>query len=142
MHDFYANLRPASFRGVPFKVMDSDDGRGRATVIHEFPMRDQVYVEDLGLPDSKTGFKNLHLSAPAIEVLSSLPFAEKSGYVFPSLTAASGHIEGLRKSWLLVCEAAKLQGRWRIHDLRHGFASAAVNSGASLPVIGVLLGHS
>ncbi len=45
---FYENLRPASFRGVPFKVQGTDDGRGRATVIHEFPLRDQVYVEDLG----------------------------------------------------------------------------------------------
>ncbi|MDL2226543.1 DNA circularization N-terminal domain-containing protein [Deltaproteobacteria bacterium OttesenSCG-928-M10] len=49
MINYYANLRPASFRGVPFKVMDASDGRGRATVIHEFPLRDQVYVEDLGL---------------------------------------------------------------------------------------------
>ena len=94
------------------------------------------------LPDSKTGFKILHLSAPALEVLSVLPVMERSEYVFPSLTAASGHMEGLRKPWALVCEAAKLQGRWRVHDLRHGFASAAVNSGASLPMIGALLGHS
>jgi len=46
---FYDNLRPASFRGANFKVQAADDGRGRATVIHEFPLRDQVYVEDLGL---------------------------------------------------------------------------------------------
>ena len=30
----------------------------------------------------------------------------------------------------------------RIHDLRHSFASAGVNSGLSLPIIGKLLGHS
>lgn len=94
------------------------------------------------LPDSKTGFKVLHLSAPALEVLSSLPAMAFSEYVFPSLTAAIGHMEGLQKPWAVVCEAAKLQGRWRVHDLRHGFASAAVNSGASLPMIGALLGHS
>lgn len=46
---FYDNLRPASYRGATFKVQAADDGRGRATVIHEFPLRDQVYVEDLGL---------------------------------------------------------------------------------------------
>lgn len=30
----------------------------------------------------------------------------------------------------------------RLHDLRHSFASLAVNGGASLPMIGALLGHS
>jgi site-specific recombinase XerD len=29
----------------------------------------------------------------------------------------------------------------RLHDLRHSFASIAVSGGASLPVIGALLGH-
>lgn len=30
----------------------------------------------------------------------------------------------------------------RIHDLRHAAASIAVNEGVSLPVIGLVLGHS
>ncbi len=30
----------------------------------------------------------------------------------------------------------------RLHDLRHSFASALVSSGASLPLIGSLLGHA
>jgi site-specific recombinase XerD len=29
-----------------------------------------------------------------------------------------------------------------LHDLRHSFASIAVSSGASLPIIGAILGHS
>jgi site-specific recombinase XerD len=29
----------------------------------------------------------------------------------------------------------------RLHDLRHSFASIAVSGGASLPIIGSLLGH-
>lgn len=41
-------LRPASFRGVPFQV-DSVDGQiGRRTVVHEYPGRDSASVEDLG----------------------------------------------------------------------------------------------
>jgi site-specific recombinase XerD len=34
------------------------------------------------------------------------------------------------------------QGRARIHDLRHTFASAAVAAGQGLPMIGKLLGHA
>lgn len=38
----------ASFRGVPFFVEASDRGGGRRAVVHEFPLRDDPFVEDLG----------------------------------------------------------------------------------------------
>ena len=90
------------------------------------------------LPDSKTGFKVLHLPLAAVEILKALPVFT-SEYVFPS-ESQSGHLTSIRKPWAAVCNRAGLSG-WRIHDLRHAFASAAVNSGASLPMIGALLGH-
>lgn len=40
--------RDASFRGVPFHVMSSDTTVGRRVVKHEFPGRDQPYMQDLG----------------------------------------------------------------------------------------------
>ena len=43
------NLRPASFRGVPFFVEGADQQGGRRQAVHEFPQRDDVFVEDLGL---------------------------------------------------------------------------------------------
>lgn len=42
-------LRPASFRGVPFEVEDSDFAGGRRGELHEYPLRDRAYFEDLGL---------------------------------------------------------------------------------------------
>jgi integrase len=90
------------------------------------------------LPDSKTGFKVIHLPAPAVEILKALPrFSDE--FVFPS-HSASGHLADLRRPWVTVCRKAGLAG-WRLHDLRHAFASAAINSGASLPMVGALLGH-
>lgn len=38
----------ASFRGVPFLVDESYRGGGRRTVLHEFPGRDDPYIEDQG----------------------------------------------------------------------------------------------
>lgn len=38
----------ASFRGVPFFVETSERSGGRRAVVHEFPLRDEPYVEDLG----------------------------------------------------------------------------------------------
>ncbi|WP_188260875.1 DNA circularization protein [Azospirillum tabaci] len=41
-------LRPASFRGVPFKVDSDDLTAGRRVQLHEYPQRDKPYAEDLG----------------------------------------------------------------------------------------------
>jgi prophage DNA circulation protein len=42
------NLRPASFRGIPFYVDSSQKTGGRRVQFHEFPDRDNPYAEDLG----------------------------------------------------------------------------------------------
>lgn len=42
-------LRQASFRGVKFNVDSADTSGGRRTVVHEYPNRNEVFVEDLGL---------------------------------------------------------------------------------------------
>lgn len=42
-------LRPGSFREVPFEVEAADQDGGRRQVVHEFAQRDDVFVEDLGL---------------------------------------------------------------------------------------------
>lgn len=43
-----ASIRPASFRGVQFGVTSADLEAGRRTVLHEFPQRDEPYLEDMG----------------------------------------------------------------------------------------------
>ena len=42
------NLLPASFRGVPFFVEGHEKDGGRNTQTHQFPGRDEPYVEDFG----------------------------------------------------------------------------------------------
>ncbi|MCU4119297.1 DNA circularization N-terminal domain-containing protein [Variovorax sp. N23] len=41
-------LRPASFGGVPFGVLGGQIRVGRRNAVHEYPFKDQVWVEDLG----------------------------------------------------------------------------------------------
>lgn len=91
------------------------------------------------LPDSKTGEKTIALNAPAIDVLKAIPRLEGNPHVIV------GHITGtamvdIFKPWSVVRGRAKLDDV-RIHDLRHTFASVAVASGGSLPMIGKMLGH-
>lgn len=45
---FFDKLRQASFRGVRFEVEDVDAAGGRRVVLHEYPLRDTPFSEDLG----------------------------------------------------------------------------------------------
>lgn len=42
-------LRLASFRGAAFRVDAAEISGGRRTVTHEYPLRDEPYIEDMGL---------------------------------------------------------------------------------------------
>ena len=43
------SLRVASFRGMEFHTNETQDPVGRRQVVHEYPLRDIPYVEDMGL---------------------------------------------------------------------------------------------
>jgi len=49
-------------------------------------------------------------------------------------------ITTIRLTWKKICKIAGLSDV-RLHDLRHTFASHAVNNGFSLPIIAKILGH-
>lgn len=92
----------------------------------------------LFLSDSKTGKKPVILSEHAAQLIASLPRLNE--WVFPG-DKPGRPVEGLRKAWASVITHAHLPGL-RLHDLRHTFASVTAAQGASLPMIGRLLGHS
>ena len=110
----------------------------------------------LRLPDSKTGAKIVPLAAVALALLSALP--RTSPFVLPS-SRSDGHIVGLQKAWdkvrvratELARERATAAGEpperalnlsdVRLHDLRHSYASFAVADGATLFLVGKVLGH-
>ena len=50
-------------------------------------------------------------------------------------------IRDIRKTWSWACKRAKVR-QLRIHDCRHTVASLLVSNGASLAVVGAILGHS
>ena len=98
-------------------------------------------------PSSHTKTKKVHtvpLSDAAFAVLSKMQDERvksdrMSPYLFPGRSA--DHRVDLKKPWPAICKQAGITGL-RIHDLRHSFASVLVAGGASLPMIGKLLGHT
>lgn len=71
-YDWQENLNAASFRGIPFAVTSGLSTFGRQQAIHEYPFRDDVWVEDLGRSTRRiriTGFlvqDSLVYSAPDV----------------------------------------------------------------------------
>jgi integrase len=103
-------------------------------------------------PPSSTKQKTFHevpLSAPARALLARIreeqtaqdPKRPRGAFVFPSAASATGHLVEIKKSWAALTRAAGISDL-RLHDLRHSYASALVSSGASLPLIGAMLGHA
>ena len=98
------------------------------------------------LPESKTGFRIIPLSEAALSILRGIP--RISEYVFPtdSPTTKLPYQSNLSHAWKALREYSGIDvdidgAAWRIHDLRHAFASLAVNDGGNIAVIGKVLGH-
>jgi integrase len=95
-------------------------------------------------PSSHTKQKKQHtvpLSAPAPALLIELKAAAgDSPYVFPSPKSGSPLVT-IKTAWAKIRRDAGIPDV-RLHDLRHSFASLLASSGASLQLIGSLLGHT
>ncbi len=94
---------------------------------------------NLFLRDSKSGPRMVWLAPQAESILHALP--RSSAWVFPG----SGGIRPMSASvlysrWVELRDAAGLPGV-RLHDLRHTYASVALQQGEPIVTIGRLLGH-
>ena len=94
----------------------------------------------LRLPDSKTGAKLVAIGQAVIEVFKTIPKVKDNPYVITGQVEGQ-HLTDMQKPWRRLRKLAGLDDL-RIHDLRHSFASDALQLGEDLPMIGKLLGHT
>ena len=96
-------------------------------------------------PAATTKQRKLHhvpLSEAALHLLRELRARVPADvpWLFP--TNGGGHRKDVKDSWTAISKAAGIPDV-RVHDLRHPFASVLASGvGASLPLIGALLGHT
>jgi len=140
-------------------ALDAHRDQGSANLIHLLlytgarrgeAMRAEWCEFDLAIgrwtkPDAHTKQREIHpipLNRPALELLTRMRAVARieAVYVFPGDDGVS-HLTDVKKSWATICRRARIEGL-RLHDLRHSFASLLLNRGASLEVIGGLLGHT
>ncbi|ATY42702.1 site-specific integrase [Acinetobacter baumannii] len=91
------------------------------------------------LGENKSGkARRITLNQDALAILHSLP--QQHAFIFANPMTGQP-FNDMRKTFQSIMKAASIRNI-RIHDLRHNFASIAVNSGQSLYVVQHLLGHA
>ncbi|SAY47008.1 Tyrosine recombinase XerD [Komagataeibacter rhaeticus] len=80
------------------------------------------------------------MGTAAVDVLKATRRLPDNPYVITGRKAGE-YLTDLQKPWRRIRKAAGLDGV-RLHDLRHSFASDALEMGADLTMIGRMLGHS
>jgi integrase len=95
----------------------------------------------LFVPKSKNAQpRYIQLNSTAIELLKSVPRTDGNPYIFPAPTTGRP-MPNVFFPWDRIRKRAGLQD-FRLHDLRHSFASFLVNDGERLNVVQKLLGHT
>ena len=95
----------------------------------------------LFLPETKSGRgRHVVLNPAAVELIRQQPRQADNPYIFPG-RIPQRPINNPQKGFRRLLAAAGIENL-RIHDLRHSFASLAVNAGATLYQVQHLLGHA
>ncbi len=83
----------------------------------------------------------LPLSPAALSLLKEIKDEQNdSPFLFPG-NVQGKPLQDIKGSWATICKQANLED-FRVHDLRHTYASHLVSSGLSLSIVGKLLGHT
>ncbi len=136
--DLATGMRRGELLGLKWEDIDFDHG-----VIH---IRRQVarlngVVQEAPLK-TKNSYRNISIGADAVELLKQKKEQDngKSVYVFPSPTGGPLAPDSVLHMLHRVLERAGLP-KIRFHDLRHTFATLALQNGVDIKTISGMLGH-
>jgi prophage DNA circulation protein len=112
-----ATLQQASWRGLPFAVRSSLIRRGRRVAVHEYPFRDDVWVEDLGRGTRMVSFSAFLIGDDV--------FAQRDAMAAAAETAGTGTLVhpslGTMSASLLEFSAGERQDLGRVVEIELSF---------------------
>ena len=91
-------------------------------------------------PKTSSGRRTVALSASAIASFRGL--SRKGQWVFRTASGAPISANQVIRMFREACAGAGLPATTRVHDLRHTFASVALNSGIDIATVAKMLGHA
>ncbi|NPD67304.1 DNA circularization N-terminal domain-containing protein [Lichenicola cladoniae] len=119
-----AQLQPASWRGLGFAVDSSSYRRGRRVAVHEYPFRDEIWVEDIGRNVRAVQFSGF--------VVGDDCYAQAQALLEASETAGSGQLIHPSLGSLTVAltapmEAIERKEMGRVVEIRFEFLETGVS---------------
>lgn len=134
--DLATGLRRGELLGLKWDDIDLDQG-----VIH---VRRQVYRIDGEIREvplkTKHSYRSISISKDAVELLREMKKRKVSEYVFPSPTGGPISPDSVLHMLHRVLKRAGLPSM-RFHDLRHSFATLALQNGVDIKTVSGMLGH-
>ena len=134
--DLATGLRRGELLGLKWEDIDLQNG-----IIHVRRQVARVDVEVKELPlKTKNSYRNISISQDAVAMLTEMEAHRSSDYVFPSSTGGPISPDSVNNMLHRVLKRAGLPSI-RFHDLRHTFATLALQNGVDIKTVSGMLGH-
>ena len=134
--DLATGLRRGELLGLKWEDIDLQNG-----VIHVRRQVARVDGEVKELPlKTKNSYRNISISQDAVAMLTEMEAHRSSDYVFPSSTGGPISPDSVNNMLHRVLKRAGLPSI-RFHDLRHTFATLALQNGVDIKTVSGMLGH-
>ena len=134
--DLATGLRRRELLGLKWEDVDLQNG-----IIHVRRQVARVDGEVKELPlKTKNSYRNISISQDAVAMLEEMEAHRSSDYVFPSSTGGPISPDSVNNMLHRVLKRAGLPSI-RFHDLRHTFATLALQNGVDIKTVSGMLGH-
>ena len=134
--DLATGLRRGELLGLKWEDVDLQNG-----IIHVRRQVARVDGEVKELPlKTKNSYRNISISQDAVAMLEEMEAHRSSDYVFPSSTGGPISPDSVNNMLHRVLKRAGLPSI-RFHDLRHTFATLALQNGVDIKTVSGMLGH-
>ena len=134
--DLATGLRRGELLDLKWEDVDLQNG-----IIHVRRQVARVDGEVKELPlKTKNSYRNISISSDAVAMLTEMEANRSSDYVFPSSTGGPISPDSVNNMLHRVLKRAGLPSI-RFHDLRHTFATLALQNGVDIKTVSGMLGH-
>ena len=134
--DLATGLRRGELLGLKWEDIDLQNG-----VIHVRRQVARVDGEVKELPlKTKNSYRSISISQDAVAMLTEMEAHRSSDYVFPTSTGGPISPDSVNNMLHRVLKRAGLPSI-RFHDLRHTFATLALQNGVDIKTVSGMLGH-